>query len=112
MNYKILVVDDELDVGNLVKLFLQRFGCTVSIAGSGEEALQFSLKEFDLVITDMVMPEMNGLDLYDKICNDVKVMFMTGNEHPIPKGVVVLNKPFSLEELCASVEKAMNAKKR
>jgi diguanylate cyclase (GGDEF)-like protein len=64
----ILVVDDEDSVRNVLSQVLQGDGFAVTEAANGERAMEFMEKEpFSLVITDIVMPEMNGLELTKKI---------------------------------------------
>jgi two-component system alkaline phosphatase synthesis response regulator PhoP len=66
----ILVVDDEQDIVDLVKYNLQREGYTVLTAKNGKEALQQSQKLPSLILLDVMMPEMNGLDLLKKLKNE------------------------------------------
>jgi PAS domain S-box-containing protein len=62
----VLLVDDDPGAGNALSAILQKIGCEVSYVGSGAEALEVVADEpdwFDIVITDLAMPEMSGLDL-------------------------------------------------
>src|SRR6267378_1656842 len=60
----ILVVEDQTDFRGIIKEILELEGHTVGLAGSGEEAVRLCQGLiFDLVITDLLMPGMNGLDL-------------------------------------------------
>jgi len=62
--HSILVVDDDLDILNLIQLCLKRLGYSVAVASSGKEAIGFLRREtVDLVITDIVMPDMDGFEL-------------------------------------------------
>ena len=66
----ILLVDDDPGAGNALSAILQKIGCDVSYVGSGAEALEVVADEpdwFDLIITDLAMPEMSGLDLAGKL---------------------------------------------
>src|SRR5258708_2863127 len=67
----ILVVDDEPLVLHLAKMMLERFGYNVVIAASGKEALRLFEKwpdvQVDLALLDLVMPEMDGVQLADRI---------------------------------------------
>ncbi|MEE9594248.1 MAG: response regulator [Candidatus Hydrothermarchaeales archaeon] len=64
----VLVVDDEGDIVKLVKIALEREGYQVSIASSGKEALERLTKEkMDLIILDVMMPEMNGWEVVEAI---------------------------------------------
>jgi signal transduction histidine kinase/ActR/RegA family two-component response regulator len=62
----VLLVDDDPGAGNALSAILQKIGCDVSYVGSGAEALEVVADEpdwFDIIITDLAMPEMSGLDL-------------------------------------------------
>ena len=83
MNEKILVVDDEPEILEIISEFLNAEGFRVTTAASGEEALTCIASEsFPLVITDMKMPGLSGLDLLRKVKaqdEDTEVIVMTGN---------------------------------
>jgi CheY-like chemotaxis protein len=65
---KILVVDDDLGVCYSLRDLLQEEGCTVVVATNGVEALGvLSQKQVDLVLSDVVMPDMDGYDLYREV---------------------------------------------
>ena len=67
----ILVVDDDPIVRRMLSLMLQRCGHTTVPAERGQEALEYLHEEpFDLVITDLDMPEMNGIDLLKQVRTD------------------------------------------
>ena len=80
-NIRILVVDDEESVRMVISQVLSEDGFDVTAAASGEEAWElFAQQSFHLVITDIVMHEMNGLELLEKIkqCHpDTQVIIMT-----------------------------------
>jgi PAS domain S-box-containing protein len=66
----VLLVDDDPGAGNALSAILQKVGCDVSYVGSGAEALEVVADEpdwFDIVITDLAMPEMSGLDLAGRL---------------------------------------------
>ncbi len=65
---KLLIVDDDLSLREFLTLFLKREGYEVEVAANGQRALELLLQEpFDLVLTDMRMPRMGGLDLLDAV---------------------------------------------
>ena len=65
---RILVVDDEAIIRESIALILRKEGFTVSEAANGNEAYQKILTDaFDLVLTDLEMPEMRGIELLEKI---------------------------------------------
>ncbi len=79
----ILVVDDEPTLVSLVRTMLWRAGFTVLEAHSGAEALRINTEasRIDLLLTDIVMPEMNGCDLAANLQQsrpELKVLFMSG----------------------------------
>lgn len=115
----ILVVDDEEDVRVMLKTALNRNGCQVSTAASGREALALYKNEgFDLVITDLVMPDVSGIDLIMELRNlnsDVNIIAISGGggitgrfEYlPIAKLIGanhIFSKPFSLAEMRKAVD--------
>ncbi|MCH4887985.1 sigma-54-dependent Fis family transcriptional regulator [Acidaminobacter sp. JC074] len=81
-HFKILLVDDEKEYLDVIKLILEANQFKVKTASSGKQALKILSKEsFDLVITDLIMPEMTGLELLDAIkekYSDTEVILFTG----------------------------------
>jgi diguanylate cyclase (GGDEF)-like protein len=82
MSYRILIVDDEEKVRKSLSGLLQDYGYEVLTVGSGSECLQImSAKHFDLVILDIVMPEIRGIEVLQKIkekYKDTEVILITG----------------------------------
>lgn len=80
---RILIVDDEEDITSSVKMLVDGMGYTSKVADSGMVALQMLNKEkFDLVLLDIMMPQMSGREVLEKIRADsalknIKVAFMT-----------------------------------
>lgn len=122
-NKNILIVDDDPVMRDSLKETLKRKkGFTITIACDGEEALR-KIKEdsFDLIITDLKMPKMNGLDLVKNIksmSSEVTVIVMTAYG-TVETAVTAmkegafdyLTKPFSIDELETVVEKAFEHNK-
>ena len=109
-NIKILVVDDEENIREIITEFLDTLGYNVISARDGEEALRMCTKySFDLVITDIRMPKLNGLKLLQmlkQIFPTLPVILMTGyqpsksqEEAMTTKADAYLLKPFSLSSL-------------
>ena len=74
MAKKILIVDDEGDIRTSVKMIIEGMGYEAKTAGSGKEALNMLKKErFDLVLLDVLMPEMSGRQVLEKIRADPKL---------------------------------------
>lgn|SRR5574341_2419572 len=68
---RIFVVDDNKDITDLVKLMLESSGYSCVTANSGSEALNLMHNNaFDLVLLDMAMPEVTGIDVLDKVKHD------------------------------------------
>ena len=114
----ILVVDDEVDVRRLVCSVLEQAGHVVIGASTAEQAL--SLLESheptpDLLLTDIVMPGMNGIMLAaqaHKRCPRLHVLFMSGYAQEYARelsGSVCISKPFKPAELIAAVQAALGA---
>ncbi|MDD6301849.1 MAG: response regulator transcription factor [Bacillales bacterium] len=67
----ILVVDDEKYIRELFKIRLEAYGYTVTVASDGEEALDiFYSKKFDMIIIDIMMPKLNGIEFINQIRKD------------------------------------------
>jgi len=104
----ILVVDDNVELLQYIHGFLTDAGHDVASSASGEHALQVvedSKRNFDVVVTDLAMPGMNGIELWEelkKILPRAKVLFISScpaefMEHYVPGAF--LSKPFSLRDL-------------
>ncbi|MDR3639882.1 MAG: PAS domain S-box protein [Humidesulfovibrio sp.] len=117
---RILLVDDEPDLLELGQLALTPLGYRVDTQSSSEAALRLLLDEphaFDLVITDMNMPQLSGVQLIEglrPVRPDLPIIIITGFSRTIPLdrlkplGVVrLLPKPFSTSELALAVRQAL-----
>jgi DNA-binding response OmpR family regulator len=109
---RILLVDDERPIRNIVTALLSQNNYTVVEATNGLEALAlFKKEQFDLVITDSDMPEMSGDQLVLEIREldpTQRVILMTANRSSVAAGLanlpdVILDKPFPLETLNTAV---------
>lgn len=93
-NESILVVDDEVHIANLQKIMLERMGYRVTSGTNSVkafEALRANPEEFDLVITDMTMPNMTGIQLSKKILEirpDMPIILCTGYSEQITEETV------------------------
>ena len=85
---RILIIDDELDMTYLFASLLSRAGYKVECAGDAASALlKLESNSFDLLITDLSLPDMNGLELLRRvrgIDEDVPVIVFTGRDAPGP----------------------------
>ena len=111
----ILVIDDEEIVRVLFRSTLEAAGCQVTEAANGRRGLELYRQEpTDLVITDIVMPEMNGLDLLLELTReflDAKVIAISGageKQHVLDVAKLLgarqtFQKPFSMPDLLSAV---------
>ena len=118
---KIVYVEDELEMIDLVKLILSRKGYQVIGAGGGREGLDIIREEIpDLVLLDLMMPDIEGWDVYQQIRADeatkhIPVIVVTAKAQNIDKvlGLHIakvndyISKPFSPQDLVASVERVL-----
>ena len=114
---KILVVDDEEDIRELVRAYLEKEGYLVFGAGDGVKAVSTARSiNPDIIILDIMLPGMNGLDVLSTLRreSDVYVIMLTAKTDEVDKLVGLnmgaddyLTKPFSPRELVARVNAAM-----
>lgn len=115
-NEAILVAEDDAMVRELTCTMLKQLGYRVLSAESAEECLRLaenSIIPIDLLLTDVVMPEMSGKDLHLQIARirpDVRVMYMSGytaniiaHRGVLDEGVAFIQKPFSLQALSEKI---------
>lgn len=121
MGKKILVVDDEKNIVDILKLNLQKEGYTVFEAYDGEEALSKALPanpedKPDLILLDVMLPELNGFEVCKKVreSSSVPILMITAREEEVDKvlGLEIgaddyVTKPFSMRELLARVRANM-----
>jgi CheY-like chemotaxis protein len=107
----VMVVDDEPDIRELLRVLLERRGYTVRTAANGEEALAIlrSPLEVGFVLLDMMMPEVDGLAVLASMAADpalrsVPVCVSTATPLLVPEGVCCLPKPIDLTKLYALLE--------
>ncbi len=111
----VLIIDDEKILVDMFEMILSRFGYDVHIAQNGEEGIRlFESMDYDLVITDVIMPEMDGNFVARYIRNSksyIPVIGMTGTPGYAEKERFdeILTKPFSVETLVKSVERFVNS---
>ena len=110
--YNILLVDDMIENVEILGTLLSKFGFKVSIATNGKEALELAGKNnFDLILLDIMMPEMDGYEVLEKLRSrpktfNIPIIFLTGiaDEESIVKGLKLgaqdyVTKPFNTREL-------------
>ena len=112
---RILVVDDEVGIRSLMRKVLLREGYEVAEAGDAAEAIEHVRQQaIDLLLTDVVMPGVNGRELAEQVLAlrpEVKVLYVSGftGETAVetgnyPPGSMLLQKPFTLGSLLRKVK--------
>jgi len=119
----ILLVEDEIELRNANAEFLTSIGYSVMCAGNGHEGLQIAreTERIDLVISDVVMPRMNGREFADRLLQlrpDTKVLFVSGYADDVilqtgvsMHGAPFLQKPYSLKQLGNMVNELLTLQK-
>lgn len=118
--YEVLIVDDEKELIELLIMQLGGGDFITSFANDGHEALQLiKNKDFDLIISDINMPKMDGIDLFKNVRNlkpKQKFIFMTGfgridKEEALNMGAdAFFSKPFTTKMLIQTVHEVLDSK--
>lgn len=117
----ILIIDDEIDLVTLLKDVLESKGHTVLTATNGIEGIKLAAKQPELIILDIMMPEMDGYEVCKRIRDNVlcPIIFLSAKqlENDRIKGLMLggddyLTKPFSLKELLARIEAHLRRESR
>jgi DNA-binding response OmpR family regulator len=118
----ILVIDDEADIRFILEDFFTREGHMVDTAVDGKVGIRMAeLHHYDLIITDVVMPERDGLEVVtemSKKCPQTRLIVMTGGTAKIDKNLLmtmaqkmrahkVVAKPLNLKEVKAAVDELL-----
>jgi two-component system, cell cycle sensor histidine kinase and response regulator CckA len=112
----ILVVDDNLDIRKLARMFLEHDGYTVVTAANGNEGLRMYEEQqasIALLLSDVKMPNMNGLELAHHVLgmdSHLPVLLMSGDAECDYGGLECVVKPFSPAKLIEAVSRVLNAK--
>ncbi len=117
MNNKILIVEDDLSVSEMIKDYLEKEGYEVTAAFEGEEGMQkFQNDAFDLIILDIMMPKLNGIEVMKQIRRDssVPILIVSAKDTDVEKVLGLelgaddyIAKPFAMIELSARVKSAL-----
>jgi signal transduction histidine kinase/ActR/RegA family two-component response regulator len=119
----VLIVEDEAEVRELAALFMKSAGYTVLTARDGVDALacvQSSKKQIDVVVTDVVMPNMRGPDLAKRLKSlrpDIKIIYMSGyldyngGSREFLEDGFFLQKPFTRDTLSSKVMEALESER-
>lgn len=119
-NETILLVEDETAILEITTMMLERLGYTVVAAATPGEAIRLAQEHrgrIDLLMTDVVMPEMNGRELAENLlsrCPNLKGLFMSGytanviaHHGVLDEGVHFIQKPFSMKDLGRKLREVM-----
>lgn len=120
---RMLIVDDDPTIGEMLQRLLERTGHRIVVARDGMTALRlYREQEFDLVLTDLMMPEMNGVELVQKLRDldpNATTLVFTGQaleeqiDQALAAGAVsVLYKPFELQDFLNAVSMAWKQRSR
>ncbi|WP_159884569.1 response regulator transcription factor [Paenibacillus puerhi] len=111
---RVLVVDDEKEIRDLVKIYLERETYRVDTAANGEEALRlFGENRYNLVLLDLMMPKVDGTEVCRRIRADsnIPILMLTAKDQEVEKIVGLgmgaddyITKPFSIHELTARIK--------
>lgn len=117
---KILLAEDDSDMRRFLVKALEQAGYAVAAFDNGQAAFDRLREEpFELLLTDIVMPEMDGIELARRataLDPDIRVMFITGFaavalncDNETPRDAKILSKPFHLRDLVNEVDKLLAA---
>lgn len=119
--YKILIVEDEIDIRNLIEETMQKKGYVTFTAGDGYEALKIlEDKEVDIIVSDIMMPHLDGLNLVREIrkTSNVPVILLSARNDDVDKiwGLGIgaddyVVKPVNINELAARIEAQLRRNK-
>jgi two-component system phosphate regulon response regulator OmpR len=122
----VLVIDDNQQIRNLLKTFLEKEGYQVSVADNGDSAITLCKSiQFDLIIADIIMPGKSGIDFikeFTALSPAAKIIAISGGETAhyftstmqlntaVYSGAIrSLKKPFKLTELLAAIKEVLTA---
>lgn len=114
MEEKILVVDDESAISDIIKFNFEKEGYLIDTADNGRAAIELAAEnDYDLILLDIMMPKLNGFEALREIrkSSDVPVIMLTAREDEVDKVLGLelgaddyVVKPFSMRELLARVK--------
>lgn len=117
---RILIIEDEIKIARFVELELKHEGYEVEQCHDGREGLQRAVEEqFDLIILDIMLPSMNGIEVLRRLrqSSEVPVIMLTAKDEIMDKVIGLdmgandyVTKPFAIEELLARIRAALKRK--
>ncbi|MFS1516203.1 response regulator transcription factor [Bacillus sp. SCS-151] len=122
MEAKVLVVEDDLSISEMVEEYLTKEGYLITTAYDGREAERILINnEFDLILLDIMLPQLNGIDLLKLIRekSTIPILIMSAKDSDVDKALGLgfgaddyIAKPFSMIELSARVQAAIRRAKQ
>lgn len=114
MDNKILLIEDDVSISEMVKNYIEKEGFIVTTAFDGEEALiKFSKGPFEIVILDLMLPKLGGIEVMRIIREKslVPILIMSAKDSDVDKAIGLglgaddyIAKPFSMVEICARIK--------
>ena len=118
--FKVLVIEDDVAIGRVLQLELEHEGYEVDLARDGLSGLEKALKEPDLIVLDLMLPRMDGLEVCKRVRtkSNVPIIMLTAKDR-VPDRVAgldlgaddYLTKPFATDELLARVRARLREKR-
>jgi CheY-like chemotaxis protein len=108
----ILIAEDEVDIAETLRMYLELVGYRVILAADGRDALGKAIEHTpDLILTDMMMPRMDGPELIQKIrdtsaLQHIPIITMSAQQRPTT--LPFFRKPFDLTKLVAEIRRVLN----
>ena len=123
-NETLLIVEDEPEVRHFIQRGLERLGYTIFLASDGKDALELVKREdpqIDLLFTDVIMPQMDGKELSEKLIKifpDIEILFASGymdnhiaHQGVLDSGINFIGKPYSVKAVAYQIRKLLDRKK-
>ncbi|MED0766416.1 response regulator transcription factor, partial [Aneurinibacillus thermoaerophilus] len=114
---RVLIADDDKEIRDLLKIYLEREWYEVDVAANGKEALSlFETNTYNLIILDLMMPKVDGIEVCRRLRNktNVPILMLTAKDHEVDKilGLSIgaddyITKPFSINEVVARIKALM-----
>ncbi|MBT2281733.1 response regulator transcription factor [Priestia megaterium] len=122
MTERILIVEDEVEIGTILKMELEHEGYQVKIKDNGKDGLETALlKTFDLILLDIMLPKMSGIEVLRKLRKKeihVPIILLTARNSTLEKVMGLdhgandyITKPFKTEELLARIRSLLRYKR-
>lgn len=114
MSRKILIIEDEIHIVEILKFNLEKEGYEIKAAFDGENGLKFALNDdYDLILLDIMLPKMDGFEVCRRIRNtsETPIIMLTAREEEVDKVLGLelgaddyITKPFAIKELMARIK--------